>query len=67
MLKPEQVPDVSLKEFRKALFSDKGGRAAIAAAINAWPMASPYEYYVGPDGKPSPSIILPLPQEETDG
>ena len=37
MLKAEQVPDEAYRAWREAFFSDSGGRAAIAAAINAWP------------------------------
>ena len=37
MLKAEQVPDEAYRAWREAFFSDSGGRAAIAAAISAWP------------------------------
>lgn len=71
-IKPEMVPEGVAFAAQKAFYEATGPRViddwrfAIAAAINAWPMPSPYDHYVTPDGKPCASIILPL-TEKTDG
>ena len=59
--KPEQVPDEVYEAWHAAFFSDAGGRAAIAAALNAWPGA-----YRSDPALFGEKIILPLPQETRD-
>lgn len=61
MIKAEQIPDEAYKAWQNALFSDKGGKAAIAAAINAWPGMR--EARNGSSASLNPHIILPLTQE----
>jgi hypothetical protein len=61
MIRAEQIPDEVVEAFRKAWMDGSlSARAAIAAALSAWP---------GVDCLPTfgPSrIILPLPQKEGD-
>ena len=64
MLKAEQVPDEAYRAWREAFFSDSGGRAAIAAAINAWPGIEVRQMYSG--WARMQSIILPLPTENSN-
>lgn len=59
MLKAEQVPDEAYRAWREAFFSDSGGRAAIAAAINAWPGIEIEMVFMEED-----YLILPLPTEK---
>ena len=61
MLKAEQVPDEAYRSWREAFFSDSGGRAAIAAAINAWPKA-----VFAIEANNAPCIFLPLPKENSN-
>ena len=62
MLKAEQVPDEAYRAWREAFFSDSGGRAAIAAAINAWPGM----HEAKSDRLNCQIIILPLPKENNN-
>lgn len=70
LLKPEQIPDKSIEEARKAwLESDDVGdsdwRKAIAAAINAW---RPY-HVIGKDDlfyMEKRTICLRLPEDKND-
>lgn len=39
MLKPEQVPHAAMNALLLALRQRRGGKEAIAAALNAWPEA----------------------------
>lgn len=60
MIKPEHVPDEATNALLMALRLRKGGKEAIAAAINAWP---------GMECRPTfgPSrVILPLSQDAGD-
>jgi hypothetical protein len=59
VLKAEQVPDEAYRAWREAFFSDSGGRAAIAAAINAWPGIEIEMVFMEED-----YLILPLPTEK---
>ena len=61
MLKAEQVPDEAYRAWREAFFSDSGGRAAIAAAINAWPGMEIEMVFMEED-----YLILPLPRENSN-
>lgn len=67
MIKPDMIPDEVVNAAREAwLQSDVNAkedwRAAIAAALNAWPGMHHYE----PNAEPyyGKHLILPLPQEE---
>jgi len=70
MLKPEQIPDEVVEAAAKTLMDPDypnswpawmdEARAALAAALNAWPDAE-----ARPTFGPS-RIILPLPQEVSD-
>ncbi len=60
MIRRDQISDEVLEAARKAFFSNKGMRGAIAAALNAWQGME-----MRPTFNPS-RIILPLPQENTD-
>ena len=62
-IKPEQIPDEVYEAWHAAFFSDEGGRAAIAAALNAWPGMVP-EYCIPKANGWMPSIILPVPPQE---
>lgn len=72
MIKTEHIPPEGVVAAREAwLLSDRGGseawRAAIAAALNAWPgVQSVTEYYLVNSDHFSPAIILPLPHEKSD-
>ena len=62
MLKPKQIPD----EVVEAALKKRGlMREAIADALNAWPGMHLGHQCVGCGG--DPQIILPLPQEKTNG
>ena len=63
MIKPEQIPDEVVKAFVDAYYTkDMTRKAAIAAAINAWPDAEIYDSnYCGT------FLKLPLPQENNNG
>ena len=61
MIRADMIPDEVVEAFRKAwMDGNLTARAAIAAAINAWPDAE-----ARPTFGPS-RIILPLPQEVSD-
>lgn len=64
MIKPEMVPDEAYEAWHAAFFSDEGGRAAIAAALNAWPGMQ-----TGSDdgGMTLSGVYLPLAQKQEDG
>lgn len=63
MLKPEQVPDEVVEAFVDAFHGkDMTRKAAIAAALNAWPGA--VKGYRTDDG--TPFIKIPLPTEASD-
>ena len=70
MLKPEQVPDEAMNALLMALRLRKGGKEAIAAAINAWPEKRSdcdrrvSEKWIGV--REFPVLILPLPQDAGD-
>jgi hypothetical protein len=57
-IRTDQIPDEVVEAARKAFFSNKGMRGAIAAALNAWQGME-----VRPTLNPS-RIILFLPQEK---
>jgi hypothetical protein len=59
MIDPKQIPDEAWEAAMKTDPRD-GLRAAIAAALNAWPGVD-YRPTFGPS-----RIILPLPQEKVD-
>lgn len=74
MFDPKQIPDEVVEAARDALFSDKGMRGAIAAALTAWPGAMGHELVCfdwdgdleadGLTSSSTPSLILPLAQKE---
>ena len=69
MIDPKQIPDEVVEAFRKAwMDGNLTTRAAIAAAINAWPGAliSPDEVIDGELLPPIISLPFPLPQEKQD-
>lgn len=57
MIKPEQVPDEVLNALLMSLRLRKGGKEAIAAALNAWPRME-----IEMVGEADDFVILPLPQ-----
>lgn len=61
MIKPEQVPDEAMNALLMALRIRKGGKDAIAAAINAWPGME-----IEMVGESDDFLILPLSQEVGD-
>ncbi len=62
MIKAEQIPDEVVEAFVDAYYTkDMTRKAAISAAINAWPGV--YEYKGG-EGQ---SLSLPLTQENNNG
>lgn len=71
MIKPEQIPDEVLEAMRESITDtvmfiyEKEARAAIADALNAWPMVTSAH---NNDGifVMRPALILPLPQEGGD-
>lgn len=71
MIKPEMVPDEAYEAWHAAFFSDEGGRAAIAAALNAWPGMERHtfpESGLGDDYTPPiDEVFLPLAQKQEDG
>ena len=63
MIKPEQVPPEAMNALLQALRQRRGGREAIAAALNAWPGMHILTYsHLGE----SDVVRLPLTQEKTD-
>lgn len=79
MIRPEQIPDEVVQEAAAAIAKNNDGtarfaglyltdaRAAIAAALAAWPGAHVHEWqrpWLG--GMSGTDIILPLPQEKSD-
>lgn len=62
MIKPEQIPDEVVTIAWDAFDGTESMREAIAAAINAWPMAYDTEDFYAEDY----CFILPLPQEKND-
>ena len=71
MIRAEQIPDEVVEAAAKAIGEETyvsnrqtlkdAARAAIAAAINAWPGAEVVEWYHADH-----TLILPLPQEPRD-
>jgi hypothetical protein len=71
MIKPEQVPDEVAWKLHDKLWSVGGYsvddiRAAIAAALNAWPGMSQLEENDSASIREMAALILPLPQEARD-
>ena len=69
MIKPDMIPDEAMNALLRALQLRKGGREALAAALNAW-QTPKHKAIVGSAidevGGFFPAIILPLPQENTN-
>ena len=62
MIKPEQVPIEAMNALLHALRLRKGGKEAIAAALNAWEGAMFSNF--PEDDKVRVELILPLPPQE---
>lgn len=62
MINPEVVPHAAMNALLLALRQRRGGKEAIAAAMNAWPGMHHYE----PNAEPyyGKHLILPLPPQE---
>ena len=61
MIRPDQIPDEVVEAMWVAHFEKgKSYRAAIAAAINAWPNGD----VVGKYDNDDTALLLPLPQED---
>ena len=58
MIRADMIPHEAMNALLRALQLRKGGREALAAAINAWP-----QLWVHPYTK---NIILPLPMDDTN-
>ena len=63
MIKPEQIPIVSMNFFFKSLHEGKSYEECVAAAINAWPGSLREEGVFTMDDD---CLILPLPQEKNN-
>lgn len=61
MIDPKLIPDEVVEAARDALFSDKGMRAAIAAALTAWPVQCSD---VDAKGRDVLMLVFPLAQKD---
>ena len=64
MLKADQIPDEAMNALLRALQLRKGGREALAAALNAWPNATTTSWFENSVRKAV--LNIPLPQEVSD-
>ena len=58
MIRAEQIPDEVVEAVMYCFHTRSSARAAIAAALSAWPGAEVVEWYHA-----DKTLILPLPQE----
>ena len=63
MIKPEQIPIVSMNFYFKSLYEGKSHEECVAAAINAWPDA---EQILRSEDEQTYSVILNITQEKNN-
>jgi hypothetical protein len=61
VIRPDQIPDEVVKAVMYCFHTRSSARAAIAAALSAWPEAEVCRYPVR-----TGRLILPLPDKEGD-